>query len=87
MRLQFFRIEPGNDPVMFIAARDEAHCAEIFVTWAIASGRAHQEFSTERFYRKLPANMRIGLNDLLDSGITGLARYDELLGWNVWPPD
>nr|WP_166175703.1 hypothetical protein [Altererythrobacter segetis] len=87
MRLQFFRIEPGNDPVMFIAARNEPHCAEIFVTWDTASGRPHQEFSTERFYRQLPPDMRIGLDDMLNAGIWGIADYDPLFGWHVRPPE
>jgi len=86
MRLQFFNVERDNGLDMFIAARDSDHAAEIFVTWDVATGSPAQEFSLERYYRKLPADMRIGLDDMLNHGVTGIAAYDHLLGWAVHTP-
>jgi hypothetical protein len=85
-KIKLYRIETdGREPV-FIASRTSNHAAEIYVTVEVAAARALSEFSVERVDDKLPAGQRLGLDDMLAHGVTGIASLDHLFGWVVSSP-
>jgi len=84
MRNQLFKCEiTRGDRVVIchIVAPEEQRASEVLTQTEIELNREHQGFTLERVDETLPPNKRKGLNTLLESGVVGVASYNEALGW------
>ena len=84
MRNQLFKCEITRDDRLvtaFIVAHEERRASEIMIQTEIENNRENQGFSVERIDDYLPHQKRKGLDALLESGVVGLASYNEVLGW------
>lgn len=65
----------------FIVAPEEQRASEILTQTEIELNREHQGFTLERVDETLPPDKCKGLDTLLESGVVGVASYNEALGW------
>lgn len=65
----------------FIVAPEDQRASEILIQTEIEGNREHQGVALVRVDDALPPHQRKGLDTLLESGVVGLASYNEALGW------
>lgn len=77
-----FTITRGDRLVTcFIVAPEEQRASEILIQTEIEANRENQGFTLERIDETLPPDKHKGLDTLLESGVVGVASYNEALGW------
>jgi hypothetical protein len=81
--LKLFQVEPEGREAKFIAARSPDHAAEIYVAHELSRNREIADFAVERIDQTIAGERRLGLDDTLAHGVTGIAAYDGLFGWCV----
>lgn len=65
----------------FIVAPEEQRASEILFQTELEGNRENHGFTLERVDEVLPLAQRKGLDALLESGVIGLASYNEAIGW------
>lgn len=84
MRFQLFKCQITRADRLvtcFIVGPEEQRASEILIQTEIESNRENQGFTLERVDKTLPPDKRKGLDTLLESGVIGVASYNEALGW------
>ena len=69
-----------RDPV-YVLARTSHRASLVFIVSELDAGRSMPNFTIKRSDNKLPADQRVGLDDLLSHGSQGIVTYDPALGW------
>jgi len=82
-KLKLFTVEPEGREAFFIAARRNEHAAEIYVAYELSRNREITDFSVERIDQTVVGGRRLGLDDMLSHGVSGIAACDPLFGWCV----
>jgi hypothetical protein len=82
-KLKLFKVEPEGREAMFITARGTDHAAEIYVAHELSRNRQVPDFSVERTDQTIAGERRLGLDDMLSHGVSGIAAFDALFGWCV----
>ena len=85
MQLRLYRLVPTQGSETFITARSPDHAAEIYVVHEVANDRQLTDFQIERVDQTLTGEQQLGLNDMLEHGVAGIARFDPVLGWGAMP--
>ena len=65
----------------YIIAPEEQRASEILTQTEIEGNRENEGFVLERVDMTLPPDKRRGLDGLLESGIVGVASYNQRIGW------
>lgn len=84
MRNQLFKCEITRADrlvIAFVVAHDESRASEIIFQTEIENNRENLAFILERVDHDLPPDRCKRLGTLLESGVVGLASYNEVLGW------
>ena len=82
--MRLFHAESPAHEDKFIIARSYKKAAEIIVTWHIANGIEAAEFSLARDAAiDLRGNHRRGLDFILSLDRSGMARFDDGVGWVI----
>jgi len=80
---KLFKVEPEGREALFIAARSNDHAAEIYVAYELSRNREIPDFSVGRIDQTIAGERRLGLDDMLSHGVSGIAACDPLFGWRV----
>lgn len=85
MTMKLYRVVPLPAVEYLIVAPTTTKAIEIFVANAGIGDPREPSFVVEEFNSKIPDHWKTNLDDVLASGVSGLASFDEDVGWSVDP--
>jgi hypothetical protein len=85
--MKLYRVTPVPEPQFMIVAEDTSQAGAIFITHSAAFGQFRAgKLVIEQYEAKVSEDWNEGLQDMLERGVPGVAKYIAGLGCSLDPP-